>query len=305
MAVIGKFTNTAVSKQLFNHNYRLNSTYGNSDIDLSKTHLNYSLTPYLETRSHANKSDRQEMARLEKKRYEQRKSECFCLNRADVKTWAGCIVTAPAELHGNKEKQDLFFKTVANFLIDRYGEKNTISIVIHFDEMSERRITDANGNVIVRKELGEPHLHFCWVPTTKIDHEALKKKKRPVKEMFDYNEKISAKEVLTKKELQSFHPDLQAYLDDNLPFPVAVATGKTAQQGGNRTVAQLKRETEREFSALQSYVKELEQENQRLQERVKQLEAERDITKSKEDSWGRSSDWGSGAWEHEEERVRW
>lgn len=303
MAVIGKFTNAAASKQLFNHNYRLNSTYGNSDIDLSKTHLNYSLTPYLKIRSHANKSDRQEMARLEKQRYAQRKSECFCLNRADVKTWAGCIVTAPQELHGDKEKQDLFFRAVADFLTNRYGEKNTISIVVHYDEMSEKHIKNASGEVIVKKALGEPHLHYCWIPTTKIDHEALKKKKRPVKEMFDYNEKISAKEVLTKKELQSFHPDLQAYLDDNLPFSVAVATGKTARQGGNRTVAQLKRETEREFSALQNYVKELEQENQRLHNRIKELEAEREVSRT--DTWGRSSDWGSGTWDRDEERNRW
>lgn len=303
MAVIGKFTNAAASKQLFNHNYRLNSTYGNSDIDLSKTHLNYSLTPYLETRSHANKSDRQKMARLEKQRYEQRKNECFCLNRADVKTWAGCIVTAPQELHNDKQKQDLFFRSVADFLVNRFGEENTISIVVHYDEMSEKRIKNSDGEVIVRKEIGEPHMHFCWIPVAKIDHEALKKKKRPLKEMFDYEEKISAKEVLTKKELQNFHPDLQAYLDTHLPFAVAVSTGKTAKQGGNRTVAQLKRETEREFSALQSYVKELEQENQRLQERVKQLEAEREVSRS--DTWGRSSDWGSVTWDHEAERNRW
>ena len=56
-------------------------------------------------------------------------------------------------------------------------------------------------------------------------------------------EKVSAKEVVNRAELISFHPDLRAWLLQN-GLDANVNSGITMEQGGNRTVAELKQERE-------------------------------------------------------------
>ena len=56
-------------------------------------------------------------------------------------------------------------------------------------------------------------------------------------------EKLSARSVINKKDLQSFHSDFQSYLD-NLGIPAKIKTGVTKAQGGNLTVDQLKMQRE-------------------------------------------------------------
>ena len=300
MASIQKNTTNSVEKKMLQHNYRLIDQPTNTDIDHTKTHLNYSLTPHHDNLSHANKEDRAAMAAQEKAYYNQRLSECYHLDRADIKTWAGCIVTAPKEIANDKDKQDQFFRAVADFLMDRYGEKNTISITVHYDEMRQKQIINTDGEQIAEFTLGEPHLHFCWIPVVAIDHEALRQKKRPVKAMFDYAEKVSAKEFLTKKELQTLHPDLQRYLDEHLDFRCPVISGVTAAQGGNRTVKELKKATTRDLTILQEYIKDLEKENKQLKEKINELER----TKEKELTWGQSTTWGDIGWNKDKEITR-
>ena len=67
----------------------------------------------------------------------------------------------------------------------RYGKENAVCAVVHYDETT-------------------PHLHYAFIPVT-FDE----KKQR---------EKVSAKEVLNRKDLQSFHDDLDKHLKENLPF---------------------------------------------------------------------------------------
>ena len=83
------------------------------------------------------------------------------------------------------EQQSAFFEATTNFLNDRYGQENAVAAVVHYDETT-------------------PHLHYAFVPVVFDD-----KKSRY---------KVSAKEVLTRHDLQTFHDDLDQHLKKVLPF---------------------------------------------------------------------------------------
>jgi len=133
-----------------------------------------------------------------------RTSEVKCLNRADVNVMCSWIVTLPQGFEREKE----FFGETYRFLEERYGHKNVVSAFVHKDE-------------------NQPHMHFSFVPVV-IGKNG--------------KEKVSAKELLTKVELQRFHPALQTALERTLGEEVPVLNGATA--GGNRTVAEMKAEEE-------------------------------------------------------------
>jgi hypothetical protein len=175
----------------------------------------------------------------------QRTSEVKCLNRADVNVMCSWVVTLPKEFEPEKE----FFEATYQFLSDRYGKENVVSAYVHMDEK-------------------QPHIHFSFVPIVLDKNE---------------KEKVSAKEVLTKAELQRFHPELQAFLERVLNKEVPVLNGATA--GGNRTVAELKADQEaaRASESIQSSKQEaLVAANtaQKAREEVKSLESEKKALKS-------------------------
>lgn len=131
---------------------------------------------------------------------QKRTSEIKCLKRADVNVMCSWIVTLPQEFGRVKE----FFEKTYNFLSERYKEENVVSAYVHMDEK-------------------QPHMHFSFVPVVVGKNG---------------KEKVSAKELLTKTELQRFHPELQHALEHALGQEVPILNGATA--GGNRTVAELK-----------------------------------------------------------------
>ena len=135
-------------------------------------------------------------------------------NRDDVKVMAGWVVTAPQDL--DPERYDDFFCATYDFLANRYGEENVVQAIVHDDEG------------------GQPHLHFCFIPV----EEDLK---------HEQGYKICANDVLDRRELRNFHPDLQRYLNEHGLEDARVMTGVTKRQGGNRTVAQLKAERKQEY----------------------------------------------------------
>lgn len=96
-------------------------------------------------------------------------------------------------------------------MANRYGKENVVSAYVHLDETA-------------------PHIHFSFIPITKD------KKKGGFK--------VSAKEVINKRELQVFHQDLDRYLEKALGHSVDVLNGST--KDGNKTVAELKEKTFRE-----------------------------------------------------------
>ena len=142
----------------------------------------------------------------------QRKGELYCYGREDVKVMAGWVVTAPQDL--SPARQEDFFQAVYDFLENRYGAENVVQAIVHNDEG------------------GQPHLHFCFIPVTED-------------RKHEQGYKICANDVLNKRELRNFHPDLQRYLDEQ-GFDTRVQSGVTRQQGGNRTVAELKEATTRQ-----------------------------------------------------------
>ncbi|MBC6482705.1 mobilization protein [Enterococcus faecium] len=119
-------------------------------------------------------------------RFNARLNDVYCMKRDDVKALATWIVTLPEELsEAPYEQQSAFFEATTNFLNERYGQENAVAAVVHSDETT-------------------PHLHYAFVPVVFDD-----KKSRY---------KVSAKEVLTRHDLQTFHEDLDQHLKKVLPF---------------------------------------------------------------------------------------
>ena len=119
-------------------------------------------------------------------RFNARLHDVYCMKRDDVKALATWIVTLPEEIaEAPYEQQSAFFEETTNFLNERYGQENAVAAVVHYDETT-------------------PHLHYAFVPV-----------------VFDVKKsryKVSAKEVLTRHDLQTFHEDLDQDLKKVLPF---------------------------------------------------------------------------------------
>lgn len=126
---------------------------------------------------------------------------------------AGWVVTAPQDLDPADHRR--FFEECHKFLVGLYGKRNNIQSVVHKDE-------------------AQAHLHFIFIPVVE-----------DTKRGGD-NEKVCAKELLTKEHLRTFHPNLQKHLND-AGINARVHTGITAAQGGNSTVKQLKLNRKRDI----------------------------------------------------------
>ena len=249
MASVEKFTHVAVVNQLRHCNRKIKNNK-NKDIDVARTNLNYSLTP------DRNMSD---LAY-----YKRRKAELYCYGRADVKTMAGWIVTAPAEMQ-TREEERAFFESTYRFLENRYGKENVISATVHYDEGKMEKCKDRWGEYIrdehgeIKKELvlGRPHLHFNFIPVVED--------KNP---KHVQTEKICANDRLNKRELQRFHTDLQKYLQND-GIDAKVLTGKTKAQGRNYTVEEMKEryETQKELERLREIERKYNQEHEYTKER--------------------------------------
>lgn len=135
-----------------------------------------------------------------------RLGEIKVMKRADVNVMCDWIVTAPKEL--TPEELPLFFNETYKFLNERYGKENVISAYVHMDETT-------------------PHIHYSFVPVV-ID----KKKGIP---------KLSAKERITRKDLNTFHPDLTKHMTAVFGRDIGIQNDATAL--GNQTIKQLRQKT--------------------------------------------------------------
>lgn len=136
----------------------------------------------------------------------QRCSEVRCQNRKDVNVMVSWVVTAPQDLPPAEQKD--FFKASYDFLENRYGKDNVVSAYVHMDETT-------------------PHMHFAFVPVT-----------------FDQKKdcyKVSAKEVVGRRDLQTFHGDLQKAVESALGHEVGILNEATKE--GNRSIKELKQNT--------------------------------------------------------------
>lgn len=96
--------------------------------------------------------------------------------RVDAVVMCDWVVTAPKDL--DPDRYGEFFNETINFLTDRYGAENLVVAAIHVDEVS-------------------PHIHYAFTPR---DSEGL----------------FRAKYIVDRKDLQTFHADLQKHLQDTM-----------------------------------------------------------------------------------------
>ena len=156
----------------------------------------------------------------------QRCSEVHCLNRKDVNVMCSWVVTQPHDFPAEQSKE--FFEQTYKFLENKYGKENVVSAYVHMDEVS-------------------PHLHFAFVPVIED-----KKKERLT---------VSAKNCIDKKELLVFHKELSSALNKHFGKDIGIHTDITSEQGGNKTISELKKETKRaqnELNALQGLKNEIQ-----------------------------------------------
>lgn len=133
-------------------------------------------------------------------------SEVHCQNRKDVNVMVSWVVTAPKDLPALREYD--FFRATYEFLEKRYGRENVVSAYVHNDEVT-------------------PHIHFAFVPVTED-------KKRG-------GYKVSAKEVVNRRDLQTFHQDLSNFVEKKLGIEIGILNEATKQ--GNKSIEQLKRQS--------------------------------------------------------------
>jgi chromosome segregation ATPase len=151
------------------------------------------------------------------------------------------VVTAPKDIQS--DETDKFFRETYNFLSDRYGKDNVISAYVHMDEIT-------------------PHMHFAFVPVV-VD-----KKKGILK--------VSAKEAVTKKDLDMFHQHYSKYMESIFGRDIGVLNEATKE--GNKSIDELKRGTaQKELAEMKRETEEViklkESEEKRLQEDKEQIES--------------------------------
>lgn len=162
-----------------------------------------------------------------------RLGEVRCLKRKDVNVLCDWVVTMPKDLAD--EYREPFFKAAYNFFAEKYGHDNVVSAYVHMDEM-------------------QPHMHFAFVPV-------VADRKRD-------GWKLSAKEAITRVDLQHIHEQMQTQLTQELGVPVNLLNEATIE--GNRSIKELKRGTAVEaVNKLKSEQMEIAQDITYLEDRQK------------------------------------
>lgn len=152
-----------------------------------------------------------------------RLNEVYCMNRKDVNVVCDWVVTMPKDLDSELTRD--FMQASYDFMAARYGRENVISAYVHMDETS-------------------PHIHFAFVPVTYDPKNG--------------RNKVSAKEVVNRHDLQTFHTDLQRHLEEVLEREVHVLNEATAE--GNRSIQELKRGTaQQKLAELEEDITDLQQ----------------------------------------------
>lgn len=205
MAHITKFKLSSMG-QIFAHINRDKNTirkYDNQDIDTSRSYLNQDII-------HGDMTD-----------LTQRLSEVSHQNRKDLVACCGVVITLPAELHSSDlATQNRFFNYCTDFIKEKFGEKNTIYATVHHDETT-------------------PHVHIGFVPVTQKERKFRSKEK---KGQTYTQERVSAKEVVTKSMLNSFHTELDTYITEKLGQKVSILTGELKTRK-NLSIGELKERT--------------------------------------------------------------
>lgn len=123
--------------------------------------------------------------------------------RKDAVTLCSWAVTVPKDLPGDKQAE--FFQASYEWFAKRYGEDNIVTAAVHMDETT-------------------PHMHLQFTPI--IERDGVRK--------------LCAKELETRKTLQTAHNELQKSLQQALGCEVNILNGAT--NSGNKSILELQQQ---------------------------------------------------------------
>lgn len=156
----------------------------------------------------------------------QRLSEIKVQKRADVKVYCSWVLTVPQNLPTEKHRE--FFESAYRFFSADYGAKNIVMASVHLDETT-------------------PHMHLGFVPVVR--------EKKNQKKLGQ--EKVSAKELLTRTYMKNLHKRLKNVLerDLNCRVDITIDLDDDAPKREYVPLATLKKQTEAEAKKLESLKK--------------------------------------------------
>ena len=158
--------------------------------------------------------------------------------RRDAVVMADWVVTLPPDVV--PADQGRFFQTAYDFIAKRYGEENMLGGFVHLDETT-------------------PHMHVAFMPVVSRDVEV------PA---------FSAKRMLNRLDLQTFHSDLSEVVENSLGYPTSVLLDD--KETFKKLVTKMKPENKKELQAAYERVlplKELEERLEYLQQAVPAAES--------------------------------
>lgn len=218
MANLKKFSDMKDIGHLCKHYERSVSSgnYSNSEIDFSKIHLDRksNLAP-----------DRGKQTEYIKEQIEKiRHGKTIRKNAVRMCCW---VIDFPKTL--SPEKQDIFFRTAYDFLIERYGTKSglgedvCISSYIHYSESTA-------------------HMHFAFIP---------------ILQEKNGTQKLCAKELVDRSDLRTFHKDLAKIMEEKqICARSDILNGATQRDSSGRALSvkelKRKREIDRERARTQA-----------------------------------------------------
>lgn len=150
----------------------------------------------------------------------QRLSEIKVQKRADVKVYCSWVLTVPQNLPTEKHRE--FFESAYRFFSADYGAENIVMASVHLDETT-------------------PHMHLGFVPVVR--------EKKNQKKLGQ--EKVSAKELLTRTYMKNLHKRLKNVLERDLNCRVDITIDlDDAPKREYVPLATLKKQTEAEAKKL-------------------------------------------------------
>lgn len=175
-----------------------------NNVDEERTHLNYNLIEGSETRADI-------IAKVNTRVHDVMGDKIKSQTRKNMKPLGTWVVTLPQELNdlSDDEKRD-FFETALEFVGDRYGKENLVYAAVHMDE-------------------NQPHMHVGVVPVCTSRKTG--------------KETVSSASMFTKKDLKTFHDDLDKLMEDKYGKARLMKNGRTK---GNYTLDELKERTQTE-----------------------------------------------------------
>lgn len=233
MAQIEKYTmRQAVA--IIAHCERTGATHSNTSIDPERTKDNYSLWPAGEPDQLMLDTDipGQSSTRYAYQRMKKRLSEVSCLQRSDVNVLCDWCIHLGVDTLPGYENQRQFFEACVKYICKLYGEENVMYAWVHMDEET-------------------PHIHIGFVPVVKKPLKLRKNASEASKKAYEeavaagkkHVDRVDADSLITRKHLETWHPNFRASMISELGYDPGVHTGVTQYLGGNLSVAQLKKKS--------------------------------------------------------------